>query len=114
MFFWVVFAASGFLKVFTLVLVSGPFLHVFLSSGVKTSKKMTINRALVIEKLGLPAGPARFNLQMSDSSDISWVTSPGLTGSNHLLPPHCETMTLSFAKPDGMGITSAISPDQSN
>lgn len=29
-----------------------------------------------------------------------------------MFPPHCETITLSLAKPDGMGITPAISPGQ--
>jgi hypothetical protein len=46
--------------------------------------------------------------------DVNWVTNPGKSGSNHLLPTHCETITLSFAKPDGMGLMPAINPGQVN
>ncbi len=44
------------------------------------------------------------------NSGFSQVTNPGITGSNHLLPPHCETSTLSFANPDGMGINARCQP----
>ena len=44
------------------------------------------------------------------NSGFSWVTNPGITGSNHLLPPHCETSTLSFANPDGMSINARCQP----
>ena len=47
-------------------------------------------------------------------SGSHWVTNPGKTGSNHLLLSHCETITLSFAKPDGMSITPAVNPGQSS
>jgi hypothetical protein len=56
----------------------------------------------------------RFTLKLSDSLDITGLAKPGFSGGNHLPSPHCETITLSFAKPDGMGITPAISPGQSN
>jgi hypothetical protein len=45
-------------------------------------------------------------------SGSHWVTNPGKTGSNHLLLSLCETITLSFAKTDGMSITPAVNPGQ--
>ncbi len=80
----------------------------------KSAKKMTISLGIAIEKLGLSAWRLGLNLQMSDSSDVNWVTNPGITGSNHLPPTHCETINLSFAKPDGMGLMLAINPGRSN
>lgn len=74
---------------------------------------MSIKPLGVIEKLALPTRNARFNLQLSVQSDASRVTSPGQNGRNHLCPSHCGTITLSFAKPDGMGLMLAINPGQS-
>jgi len=74
---------------------------------------MSIRPRNVIEKLALPVRNAGFNLQLSVQSDASRVTSPGQNGRNHLCLSHCETITLSFAKPDGMGLMPAINPGQS-
>jgi hypothetical protein len=82
-----------------------------LASRSKRKRKETpITPYFAIEKLGLSTRQTRFNLQLSDLSDANRVTNPGKTGSNHLLPSHCETSISPFAKPDGMGLISAINP----
>jgi len=63
--------------------------------------------------LGLSARQSGLNLQLSDLLDVSG-NQPGKTGSNHLLPTHRETIHLSLAKPDGMGLMLAINPGQFN
>ena len=66
--------------------------------GQKRRKKTPIRPGIAIEKLGLSACRSGFNLQLSDLLDVHWVTNPGNTGSNHLLPSHCETIHLSFCE----------------
>jgi hypothetical protein len=64
----------------------------------------------VIENIALRPPAGRRNLQLPVHSGIYRVINPGKPGSNHLLSPHCETMTLSFANPDGMTINGRRQP----
>ena len=58
----------------------------------------------VIENIVLSIEGCRHNLDLSVNSGAHQVTNPGKSGGNHLLSPHCETITLSSANPDGMDI----------
>jgi hypothetical protein len=58
----------------------------------------------------LPFAAAKRNLQLPVHSGNHRVTNPGKTESNHLLSPHCETIHLSFANPDGMDINARRQP----
>lgn len=57
----------------------------------------------MIENIVLPIPGRRHTLHLSDYSGVHQVTNPGKSGGNHLLSPHCETMTLFFANPQRHG-----------
>jgi hypothetical protein len=75
-------------------------------------KAVAITDHRVIEKFALHDASRRFSLQLSESIGLYRVTNPGKNGSNHLLPPHGETIHLSPANPDGMSFKPAANPGQ--
>jgi len=68
----------------------------------------------VIEKMVLPLGQQRFNLQLPVHSGIQPGNQPRKIWKQSLAFTALETIHLSFAKPDGMSIKPAVNPGQSN
>jgi len=80
----------------------------------RSAKAVAITPVPVIEKMALPPGQRRFNLQLPVDSGIQPGSQPRKTWRQSLAFTALETIHLFFAKPDGMSIKPAVNPGRFN